>query len=72
MLLTFLQNCWDSALILPEYLCLSYANKLRPTETQHVAFGKEVFPSKAIGVYMIGLIPPVIILRFKSIETSGI
>lgn len=71
-LFSFLQNCTNAALILPEYLCAEHASRLRVKETQHFSIGIESYPAEAIGVELLGIIPPTIIKRIKGIETSGI
>lgn len=69
---SFLQNCSKAALILPEHECVNYAKRLRVNENQHFTIGKVFYPAKPMGLYLEGLIPPVIIKRFKGMEVSGI
>lgn len=71
-LLSFMQKCSKSALILPERLCEKYAKKLRISQNKHISIGKETYQPRPMGVFLRGLIPPVIIKRIKSIDSSGI
>lgn len=72
ILLEFLQNCSNAALILPDYLIQEYAKRLRIKEHQHMSIGRETYPSIASGVFLEGFIPPVVIRRVQSIAASGV
>lgn len=71
-LFTFLQNCTDAALILPEYLLVNYSKRLKIKKHSHVSTGLESFPPKPTVVYLKGFIPPFVIKRMKWTEASGI
>lgn len=72
ILFNFLENCNNAALILPEYLAVKYAIRLRIKDNQHFSIGKESFPPAPSGVFLHGFIPPEVIRRVKWSETSGI
>lgn len=71
-LFSFLQDCSSAALILPESLAVEYAKRLRITENQHLSIGMESYPPKTTGIFLSGLIPPVIFRRVRWMGTSGI
>lgn len=51
---------------------MKYATRLQIKINQHYSVGKDAFLPRTTGVYLIGLIPPVVIRRIKWVETSGI
>lgn len=71
VLFSFLKSCSKSALILPEYLCHTYARSLSK-HSKHVYVGKEIYPTSASVVFVAGLVPNFVIKRLKNIATGGI
>lgn len=71
-LFDFMNTCQNSALILPDYMCLDFLKRLAKKNHVHAFIGKEVYTNMTLGFSVHGYIPNMIQMRIKSIQTSGI
>lgn len=71
-LLNFLRKCNNAALVTTERARSNFLKSLKVHPGQYFSVGKEVYETGSTGVYLAGLVPPVIVRRLKGIEVSGI
>lgn len=67
-----LSECHGTALILPEYLCRSYAMNLKVKNVEDVFVGKEVYFDIESHFSLKGLVPPYVIARWEGVGLGGI
>lgn len=72
MMFRFLKQCRKTAVVLPEYECIKNARDLQDAGHQHVFVGKETYLDMKIAFALKGLVPPHLVHRIKSSQSSGI